>query len=188
MKLIKVKVEKSKRVDSESFLVDGYEWSESVFMHGSSWETNSKVDRGSYYSCNWRTPKVRLHMGKIGWIEGYTFPEFKAEIDNLKQENPAFSKKLDALLKEFPLVQKSARGLMKKRWAKDVSSRPYTRTKVFSNVWVEVHRDNRGFFYKIVVPGITEFIGKDRFGDDQMRALNAGVAHAKRTKDKLLKD
>ena len=61
--------------------------------------------------------------------------------------------------------------------AKD--ARPGMRVKAAGNVFVEIYKDGRGFFYKIDIPGKTGYESKERF-QDQNKALNAGTAHAKR--------
>lgn len=61
--------------------------------------------------------------------------------------------------------------------------KPQTREKVANNVFVEIYKDAKGYWYKIDIPGITSFESKDREAD-QMKARNAGVAHAKKMMQK----
>lgn len=58
-------------------------------------------------------------------------------------------------------------------------AKPSMRVKVTGNVFVEIHKDNKGFFYKIDVPGHTGYESKERF-QDQNKALSSGTNHAKR--------
>lgn len=58
-------------------------------------------------------------------------------------------------------------------------AKPSMRVKAAGNVFVEIYKDNKGFFYKIDVPGQTGYESKERF-QDQNKALNSGTAHAKR--------
>ena len=58
-------------------------------------------------------------------------------------------------------------------------AKPSMRVKAAGNVFVEIYKDNNGFFYKIDVPGQTGYESKERF-QDQSKALSSGTAHAKR--------
>lgn len=58
-------------------------------------------------------------------------------------------------------------------------ARPSMRTKVAGNVFLEIYKDGRGFWYKIDVPGSAGFESSERF-KDQMKANSTGMAHAKR--------
>ena len=57
-------------------------------------------------------------------------------------------------------------------------AKPSMRVKAAGNVFVEVYKDSKGFFYKIDVPGQTGYESKERF-QDQNKALSSGTAHAK---------
>ena len=66
-------------------------------------------------------------------------------------------------------------------------AKPSMWVKVAGNVFVEIHKDNKGFFYKIDVPGHTGHESKERF-QDQNKALSSGTAHAKRFIASIKKD
>jgi len=68
---------------------------------------------------------------------------------------------------------------MKLLKVKKQDTRPSIRIKVAGNVFVEVYKDNKGYFYRIDVPGATDFVSKERF-ENQDKARLAGVTHAKK--------
>ena len=62
---------------------------------------------------------------------------------------------------------------------KKVDARPSTRVRVEGQVFVEVYKDGaRGWYYKITGPNIN-FTSKE-FSQDQVKAVMAGEAHARR--------
>lgn len=63
-------------------------------------------------------------------------------------------------------------------------ARPSMRLKVGANAFVEVYKDAKGFFYKIVIPGKLDYESKDR-DLDQSRVAEAGKQHFARMKKKL---
>lgn len=66
-------------------------------------------------------------------------------------------------------------------------ARPSMRTKISGNLFVEVYKDSKGYFYKIDIPGSTSFVSKERF-KDQREAHNKGLAHSKRFVNKVKGD
>ena len=66
---------------------------------------------------------------------------------------------------------------MKLLKVKKTDAKPSMRIKAAGNVFVEIYKDGKGFFYKIALPGITEFVSKERY-ENQDKALSAGEAHA----------
>ena len=70
---------------------------------------------------------------------------------------------------------------------KTADAKPSMRVKTAGNVFVEIYKDNRGFFYKIDVPGHTGYESKERF-QDQNKALSSGTTHAKRFIASIKKD
>ena len=68
---------------------------------------------------------------------------------------------------------------MKLLKVKKQDARPSIRIKAAGNVFVEVYKDNKGYFYRIDVPGATDFVSKERF-ENQDKARLAGVTHAKK--------
>ena len=58
-------------------------------------------------------------------------------------------------------------------------ARPQIRIKVAGNVFMEVYKDNKGYFYRIDIPGQTDFVSKERF-ESQDKAKAAGQVHAKK--------
>ena len=69
--------------------------------------------------------------------------------------------------------------IVKKVDAKKKDARPQIRIKAAGNVFVEVYKDGKGYFYRIDVPGATDFVSKERF-ENQDKARLAGVTHAKK--------
>jgi len=55
--------------------------------------------------------------------------------------------------------------------------KPSMRIKVAGNVFMEVYKDSKGYFYRIELPGITDFVSKERY-ENQDKARSAGEAHA----------
>ena len=68
---------------------------------------------------------------------------------------------------------------MKLLKVKKQDARPSIRIKAAGNVFVEVYKDNKGYFYRIDVPGATDFVSKERF-ESQDKARLAGTTHAKK--------
>lgn len=68
---------------------------------------------------------------------------------------------------------------MKLLKVKKQDARPSIRIKAAGNVFVEVYKDNKGYFYRIDVPGATDFVSKERF-ESQDKAKLAGTTHAKK--------
>lgn len=68
---------------------------------------------------------------------------------------------------------------MKLLKVKKQDAKPSIRIKAAGNVFVEVYKDNKGYFYRIDVPGATDFVSKERF-ENQDKARLAGVTHAKK--------
>ena len=58
-------------------------------------------------------------------------------------------------------------------------ARPSIRIKLAGNVFMEVYKDNKGYFYRIDIPGQTDFVSKERF-ESQDKAKAAGQVHAKK--------
>ena len=71
---------------------------------------------------------------------------------------------------------------MKLKIVKKADAKPTMRFKIMGNVFVEIYNDNKGWFYKIDIPGFTDFVSKERF-DSQDKASLAGRTHA----DKFVK-
>lgn len=67
---------------------------------------------------------------------------------------------------------------------KKADARPSMRVKAAGNVFVEVYKDAKGYWYKIDVPGSTGYEDKVRY-TDQNKALNAGKTHASKFISKI---
>lgn len=76
---------------------------------------------------------------------------------------------------------------MKLLKVKKQDARPSIRIKAAGNVFVEVYKDNKGYFYRIDVPGATDFVSKERF-ESQDKAKLAGTTHAKKFISKVKGD
>lgn len=61
-------------------------------------------------------------------------------------------------------------------------AKPSMRFKIMGNVFVEIYNDKKGWFYKIDIPGFTNFVSNERF-ENQDKASLAGRTHA----DKFIK-
>lgn len=70
---------------------------------------------------------------------------------------------------------------------KKQDAKPSVRIKAAGNVFVEVYKDNKGYYYRIDVPGATDFVSKERF-ENQDKAKLAGTTHAKKLISKVKGD
>ena len=68
---------------------------------------------------------------------------------------------------------------VKKKDAKKCDLKPSQRIKVAGNVFVEVYKDNKGYFYRIDIPGTTDFVSKERYPHPDKASL-AGRTHAEK--------
>lgn len=56
-------------------------------------------------------------------------------------------------------------------------AKPSMRFKLSGNVFLEIYKDNKGYFYKIDIPGVTDFVSKERFPNQDKASLE-GKKHA----------
>ena len=76
---------------------------------------------------------------------------------------------------------------VKTKDAKKCDLKPRQRIKVAGNVFVEIYKDNKGYFYRIDIPGATEFVCKERYPNPDKASL-AGRTHAQKFMKKIKGD
>lgn len=76
---------------------------------------------------------------------------------------------------------------VKAKDAKKCDLKPSQRIKVSGNVFVEVYKDNKGYFYRIDIPGATDFVSKERYPHPDKASL-AGRTHAQKFMKKIRGD
>lgn len=76
---------------------------------------------------------------------------------------------------------------VKTKDVKKCDLKPSQRIKVSGNVFVEVYKDNKGYFYRIDIPGATDFVSKERYPNPDKASL-AGRTHAQKFMKKIKGD
>lgn len=76
---------------------------------------------------------------------------------------------------------------VKTKDAKKCDLKPSQRIKVSGNVFVEVYKDNKGYFYRIDIPGATDFVSKERYPSPDKASLT-GRTHTQKFMKKIRGD